>query len=44
MGPLATAYGEVYRYELTSDGTHDLVELRTLNDWVVIPKLLRAAA
>jgi len=41
MGPLATAYGEVLRYELTSDGTHDLVELRTLNDWVVIPRLLR---
>ncbi len=42
MGPLATAYGEVYRYELVSDGTHDLMELRTLNDWVVIPRLLRA--
>lgn len=42
MGPLATAYGEVYRYELTTDGTHDLIELRTLNDWVVIPRLLRA--
>ena len=25
-----------------SDGTHDLMELRTLNDWVVIPRLLRA--
>lgn len=43
LGPLATAYGEVYRYELASDGTHDLMELRTLNDWVVIPRLLRAA-
>jgi cobalt-zinc-cadmium resistance protein CzcA len=42
MGPLATAYGEVYRYELASDGTHDLMALRTLNDWVVIPRLLRA--
>jgi cobalt-zinc-cadmium resistance protein CzcA len=42
LGPLATAYGEVYRYELVSDGTHDLMELRTLNDWVVIPRLLRA--
>src|SRR4029079_6385304 len=41
MGPLATAYGEIYRYELVSDGTHDLMELRTLNDWVVIPRLLR---
>ncbi len=42
LGPLATAYGEVYRYELRSDGTRDLMELRELNDWVVIPKLLRA--
>ena len=41
LGPLATAYGEIYRYELVSDGTHDLMELRTLNDWVVIPRLLR---
>lgn len=43
LGPLATAYGEIYRYELASDGTHDLMELRTLNDWVVIPRLLRVA-
>jgi cobalt-zinc-cadmium resistance protein CzcA len=42
LGPLATAYGEVYRYELVSDGTYNLMELRELNDWVVIPRLLRA--
>ncbi len=42
LGPLATAYGEVLRYELVSDGTQDLMELRTLNDWVVIPRLLRS--
>src|SRR5205807_9841824 len=42
LGPLATAYGEIYRYQLVSDGTQDLMELRTLNDWVVIPRLLRA--
>jgi cobalt-zinc-cadmium resistance protein CzcA len=42
LGPLATAYGEVLRYELVSDGRQDLMELRTLNDWVVIPRLLRA--
>ena len=41
LAPLATAYGEIYRYELISDGTHDLMEVRTLNDWVVIPRLLR---
>jgi len=43
LGPLATAYGEILRYELTSDGTADLMELRTLNDWVVIPRLVRVA-
>jgi cobalt-zinc-cadmium resistance protein CzcA len=43
LGPLATSSGEIYRYELVSDGTRDLVELRTLNDWVVIPRLKKAA-
>lgn len=43
LGPLATAYGEVLRYELVSDGRYDLMKLRTLNDWVVIPHLLRAS-
>jgi len=41
LGAYATAYGEIYRYEIRSDGTHDLMELRTLNDWVVTPRLLR---
>ncbi len=43
LGPLATAYGEMLRYELVTDGRYDLMELRTLNDWVVIPRLLRAS-
>ena len=41
LGPLATAYGEIYRYELQSDRGHTLMDLRTLNDWVVIPRLQR---
>ena len=41
LGPPDTAYGEIYRYELVSDGTADLIELRTLNDWVVIRRLMR---
>src|SRR5207302_5285088 len=41
LGPLGTAYGEVYRYELRTSGNQDLMELRTLHDWVVIPNLLR---
>ncbi|SFI16135.1 efflux RND transporter permease subunit [Planctomicrobium piriforme] len=43
LGPLATAYCEIYRYELRSDGTADLMQLRELNDWVVIPRILRAS-
>ena len=43
LGALATAYGEIYRYELVSDGTHDLMELRTLQDWVVTPRLFHCA-
>src|SRR5260370_14147134 len=43
LGPPATAYGEIYRYELVSDGTLDLIELRTLNDWVVTRRLKRVA-
>ncbi|MGJ0483580.1 MAG: efflux RND transporter permease subunit [Methylomicrobium sp.] len=43
LGPLATAYGEILRYELVSDGRYDLIELRSINDWVVIPHLLRAS-
>jgi cobalt-zinc-cadmium resistance protein CzcA len=43
LGPPATAYGEIYRYELVSDGTVDLIELRTLNDWVVERRLKRVA-
>ncbi|TVP97220.1 MAG: efflux RND transporter permease subunit [Planctomycetaceae bacterium] len=41
LGPLATAYGEVYRYELVSDGRYTPMELRTYNDWIVIRRLMR---
>src|SRR5690606_38074151 len=40
MGPVATGLGEVYHYFLTST-TRDLTELRTLQDWVVRPRLIR---
>ena len=39
LGPPTTGYGEIYRYQLVADGTHDLTDLRTLNDWVVIRRL-----
>ena len=39
--PDTSACGEIYRYELVSDGTVAVMELRTLNEWVVMPALLR---
>jgi cobalt-zinc-cadmium resistance protein CzcA len=41
MGSLSTAYGEIYRYELVHAEKQDPMELRTLNDWVVIPRLMQ---
>ena len=40
MGPVATGLGEVYHYILTSD-VYDLTELRSLQDWLVRPRLRR---
>jgi heavy metal efflux system protein len=40
LGSLSTPIGEIYRYTLESD-THDPLELRTVQDWVVAPRLLR---
>src|SRR3954464_15632898 len=42
MGPVATGLGEVYHYLLTSDNPeYGLTELRTLQDWVIRPRLRR---
>ncbi len=38
LGPISTGLGEVYQYTLESD-THSLMELRTLQDWVLRPIL-----
>ncbi|MFT3922792.1 MAG: CusA/CzcA family heavy metal efflux RND transporter [Myxococcales bacterium] len=40
MGSLSTPIGEIYRYTLESPRS-DPLELRTLQDWVVRPRLLR---
>ncbi|MBI3786335.1 MAG: efflux RND transporter permease subunit, partial [Deltaproteobacteria bacterium] len=42
LGPLATPIGEVYRYTLIGAGGNPM-RLRTLQDWVVRPRLLRVA-
>jgi len=42
MGPVATGLGEVYHYLLRSENPeYGLVELRTLQDWVIRPRLRR---
>jgi len=41
LAPITSPCGEILRYELTSDGTVDLMHQRTLNEWVVSPRLLR---
>ncbi|MGB5572963.1 MAG: CusA/CzcA family heavy metal efflux RND transporter [Thermoanaerobaculia bacterium] len=42
LGPISTGLGEVYQYTLESP-SHDLMELRTLHDWVIRP-ILRTAS
>ncbi len=42
LGALATPIGEVYRYTLEGAGG-DPMRLRTIQDWVVRPRLLRVA-
>ncbi len=41
LGPLTGPVGEVFRYVITAGDDHTPMELRTLQDWVVIPKLLQ---
>ncbi|MHC5544065.1 efflux RND transporter permease subunit, partial [Singulisphaera rosea] len=44
MGPVATGLGEVYHYLLTSENPeYDLTELRTLQDWVIRPRLRKVS-
>ncbi len=38
MGPISTGLGEVLQYNLQSDH-HNLTELRTMQDWLVAPRL-----
>lgn len=38
MGPVATGLGEVFHYVVTGQGT-DVMELRTIHDWVVKPPM-----
>src|ERR1017187_9229971 len=41
LAPYTSSAGEVCRYEVRSDGTQSIMDLRTLHDWVIIPRLIR---
>jgi len=41
LGPLTGPVGEIFRYVIESDESHTPMELRTLQDWVIIPRLLQ---
>jgi heavy metal efflux system protein len=41
MGPLTTAVGEIYRYVLQAPASITPIELRDLQDWVIVPALLQ---
>jgi cobalt-zinc-cadmium resistance protein CzcA len=41
LSPPISSAGEILRYEVRGDGTLSSMELRTLHDWVITPKLLR---
>ncbi|WPU66675.1 efflux RND transporter permease subunit [Peredibacter starrii] len=43
LAPLTGPTGEIYRYVLESTQGHSAMELRTIQDWVVIPKLLEVS-
>src|SRR5262249_43689276 len=42
LGPLSTPIGELYRYTLDGGGL-DSIQLRELQDWVVVPRFLQVA-
>ncbi len=39
MGPISTGLGEIYQYVITGKGK-DAMELRTIQDWIIRPRLL----
>src|SRR5262249_16278218 len=41
LAPPTSSAGEILRYEVRGDGTQSLMDLRTLHDWVITPKLFR---
>ncbi|TGK05521.1 efflux RND transporter permease subunit [Leptospira langatensis] len=40
LGPMSSPVGEIFRYVVESSGNHTPMELRTIQDWIVMPKML----
>lgn len=40
LGPMSSPVGEIFRYVVESSGNHTSMELRTIQDWIVMPKML----
>lgn len=41
LAPMSSPVGEIFRYIIESSENHTPMELRTIQDWVVMPKLLQ---
>jgi cobalt-zinc-cadmium resistance protein CzcA len=41
LGPLTGPVGEIFRYVIEAPSSYTPMELRTLQDWVIVPKLLQ---
>jgi heavy metal efflux system protein len=41
LGPLTSAIGEIYRYVIEAPSSYTPMDIRELQDWVIIPKLLQ---
>nr|WP_100764898.1 CusA/CzcA family heavy metal efflux RND transporter [Leptospira ellisii]PJZ93435.1 CusA/CzcA family heavy metal efflux RND transporter [Leptospira ellisii] len=41
LGPMSSPVGEIFRYVVESKANHTSMELRTIQDWVIMPKMLQ---
>jgi heavy metal efflux system protein len=42
LGPMTPAIGEIYRYVIEGDESYSLTDLREIQEYIVIPKILQA--
>ncbi|EQA36898.1 heavy metal efflux pump, CzcA family [Leptospira inadai serovar Lyme str. 10] len=41
LGPMSSPVGEIFRYVVESSQNHTAMELRSIQDWIVMPKMLQ---